>query len=444
MKIFQKAIITLLAIGFIITTCSISFSAQIFKTNKKPVLVNTKPTIALLPDLTFLKKATWSKLPKEGDTIGSSAILNIFITNTGNADSKESKLKIDLSSLTGSFCPPSLSGFIDIPPLASGKSVVLAWPQMSSDKWTAGKYKFSFFIDSQNIIKEKKETNNKRGWSFNVQPKNKIILKKKPSLISKVPEKKLSMQETIKIVSLTHSPTSPKSGDHVISKLTIKSFYGLFTGIRLQCSRTIVPWSEGLETHHKYESLRIPAISTGKARTLTMEWDAIEGFTAFQCVLEKITSNNERIELYDEKRWDLPVVPDTQCGNGRKQLPDIEVDFIYHYQTKNKDDQDYTIKWKNDSPACVKTMRWKMINMEDGKELTKGSYVGGGGTHSIKGYDYREIKGQVKKSDIKKFGHVGGWWNLKAEIKVIFDYDSIIHESNEGNNSDTAVFYWHE
>jgi hypothetical protein len=308
-----------------------------------------------------------------------------------------------------------------------------------SFQWTAkeGTHKVSFSIDPAKLWPDANRNDNTIAMEFKVKPKLEINVNSSA--------KNISMQESIKFVSLSHSTLAPKTGDHVISRLKVKSFYGSFTDIKIQCSRSIIPWSTGFKTDHKYEVLRIPSVKTGETRELIMEWDAIEGSTVFQCVLEKTKPNNERIELYDEKEWKLPVTRDEQCQNGQNQLADIElVRFVYHSQTRDRDNQDYTIRWRNNSPKCVQVMRWKMINMEDGKEVTWGSYIGGGGLYSIKGYDYQEITGQVRKADIKKFRDVGGYWNLRATLKVVLDFDSIIPESNESNNSDTVTFEWHE
>jgi len=113
------------AAGVIISFSSMSFAAQPFSIKKKTTLQKAGPAIAPLPDLSFLKKAQWSNLPKAGDTIGSAAILNISIKNKGIATSKPCKMQIGFKSITGKSSRPNLSGSLDIP-LGPSKSPIPA------------------------------------------------------------------------------------------------------------------------------------------------------------------------------------------------------------------------------------------------------------------------------------------------------------------------------
>jgi hypothetical protein len=179
MKILSKLILIGLVAGFIFSTFSISFAAQKIQLKKKTLVKKTPMTIAQLPDLVFEKKAEWSAIPKAGDTIGSSAMINVFVKNKGIAASGASKMQITLLSFSGGYRPPSLSGTLHIPPLNSGQSFILSWPQLSSAKWLSGKFQFNFKIDPQNQIKESKETNNKDQLLFEIAPiKGKFQLKK--------------------------------------------------------------------------------------------------------------------------------------------------------------------------------------------------------------------------------------------------------------------------
>ncbi|MCP3901331.1 MAG: hypothetical protein GY707_16630, partial [Desulfobacteraceae bacterium] len=112
----------------------------------------------------------WTAIPKAGDTIGSSAMINIFVKNKGIAASGASKVQITLISFSGGYRPPSLSGTLHIPPLNAGQSFILSWPQLSSAKWPSGRFQFNFEIDPQNQIKESKETNNKDHLFFEIAP----------------------------------------------------------------------------------------------------------------------------------------------------------------------------------------------------------------------------------------------------------------------------------
>ena len=180
MRILPKLFISWIAFGIVLSCFSVSSADQKFKIiKKKSVVKKTKPEIAVLPDLAFMKKAKWSSIPKEGDVVGSTSMINIFIKNKGAAPSQASELKIHLLSFPKKTSMPSLNGMLNIPPLNPGQSFTLFWPQASSAKWPSGKFQFNFTIDPANKLQESVETNNKEILRFNTIPLVKKITKKK-------------------------------------------------------------------------------------------------------------------------------------------------------------------------------------------------------------------------------------------------------------------------
>jgi hypothetical protein len=120
-------------------------------------------------DLT-VQKAAWSRPPKEGSSVGGSTILNILIANKGNAPANASALKIECTALTHNKCPASMSGITNIPALGPGKSTMISWPSLSSEKWAPGRFRLNIRADAHNLIKESNEKNNSAQVVFTVVP----------------------------------------------------------------------------------------------------------------------------------------------------------------------------------------------------------------------------------------------------------------------------------
>lgn len=161
---------------FLMTTvglllCGISFSGAAQRTlnASTPRVKSTIPKQGKAIDLT-VQNAAWSKPPKEGDSVGGSTILNILVANKGNAPANGSALKIECTALTNNKCPASVNGTINIPPLGPGKSTMIPWPSLSSQKWAPGRFRLNIKADAHNRIKESNEKNNTAQISFAVIP----------------------------------------------------------------------------------------------------------------------------------------------------------------------------------------------------------------------------------------------------------------------------------
>ena len=226
MKKRQCCLFVGLAMAIIFMNTSFVNAAANIKFKKTPAIKSKVPgTKVNLPDL-VVKKAAWSKNPKEGDIVGASPILNITIWNKGTAAAGASKLGIACKSLTGTNYPYPLSGQINIQPLAPGKSMTYAWPPTSSEKWFSGTYQLDFTADYHfNMVKESNETNNKRTLTFAVASKMKKL--KKIGIQNKIqakPKNQFKLINTdLEVVSIAMTPTNPVAGEIVTFVAIIKN-----------------------------------------------------------------------------------------------------------------------------------------------------------------------------------------------------------------------------
>jgi hypothetical protein len=155
--------------GLLLCGASFSGAAQRTPNASSPTVKSTIPMKRRSVDLT-VQNAAWSKPPREGYSVGGSTILNILVANKGNAPANASALKIECSALTNEKCPASMSGFINIPVLGPGKSTMVAWPSLSSEKWSLGRFHLKIQADAHNFVKESNEKNNTAQVEFTVIP----------------------------------------------------------------------------------------------------------------------------------------------------------------------------------------------------------------------------------------------------------------------------------
>jgi hypothetical protein len=156
-------------IGLLLSGVAYSGAAQRMPNTTGPAVKSSIPAKAKAADLT-VQSAAWSRPPKEGDSVGGSTILNILVANKGNAPVAGSALKIECTALTGTKCPAAVRGTTNIPALGPGKSTMLPWPSMSSEKWAAGRFRLNIRADALNQIKESNEKNNTAQVNFTVKP----------------------------------------------------------------------------------------------------------------------------------------------------------------------------------------------------------------------------------------------------------------------------------
>ncbi len=156
-------------VGLLLSAVVFSAAAQKTLDTSTPKVKSTIPTRDKAADLT-IPKAAWSKPPREGDTVGGSPILSVMVANKGSAPADGSALKIECTALTSSKCPASVKGSINVPALGPGKSTMISWPSLSSEKWPAGRFRLNLQADAQNRIKESNERNNATQVNFSVYP----------------------------------------------------------------------------------------------------------------------------------------------------------------------------------------------------------------------------------------------------------------------------------
>ncbi len=187
-----------------------------------------------LPDL-VVKSVSWSSNPVEGQLLGHTSILNITVNNKGPGSASPSKLHIGCKSLTGTNCPSSLVGEIDVPGLITGESMSFAWPSPTDQKWLEGTYRMTFTADYQfNMVAESNENNNTKILTFTV-PSSMELLKKLQ--VKPVSNLKIMADMDLEVVSITISNNNPFPQEEVTvtaivqntGKLKTPSVYSKFT-----------------------------------------------------------------------------------------------------------------------------------------------------------------------------------------------------------------------
>jgi len=221
LRYFSLITVTAVVLLFVNAPFSSAAAKTLFK--KKANVTSIAPTGIDKPDLE-LKPIKWSKPLKQGDTVGSSSILNIIIVNKGRAVSRDAKIQIRCTSLSGGNSPSSTNGFLDLSALNPGKSISFSWPSMSSEKWPAGTFKISVHADSQNIVRESNESNNKKYLTFTVQPKMKL----KPAKKAGIQRTKSKIKDSLtlvdyEILSIKSDPTHPHTREYVGVIVKIKN-----------------------------------------------------------------------------------------------------------------------------------------------------------------------------------------------------------------------------
>lgn len=156
-------------VGLLLGGVAFSGATQRTLNASTPKIKSTFPVKDKAVDLA-VQNAAWSRPPKEGDSVGGSPILNVLVANKGNVPANGSALKIECTALSNNHCPVSVSGMINIPPLGPGKSTMISWPSLSSEKWAPGRFRLNIQADAHNRIKESNEKNNTVQINFSVIP----------------------------------------------------------------------------------------------------------------------------------------------------------------------------------------------------------------------------------------------------------------------------------
>ncbi|MEJ2157774.1 MAG: CARDB domain-containing protein, partial [Desulfobacteraceae bacterium] len=213
-----RLILWILVAAVILLLVNAPFSGAAAKTlfKKKANTPSIAPAGGEKPDLE-LKPLKWSKTPRQGDTVGRTSILNIIVVNKGKAASRNCKIQIRCTSLSGGNSPSSINGVLALSALNPGKSISLSWPSMSAEKWPAGTFKISAQADSQNIVKESNETNNKKYLSFTVQPKIQLKPPKKVGKEQLQPPKKAGRQQLKPAIK----PSIQRAGSQIKDNLAL-------------------------------------------------------------------------------------------------------------------------------------------------------------------------------------------------------------------------------
>lgn len=122
---------------------------------------------SLSPDL-LVGDMSWSNPVKNGDRVGTTSILNISVGNRGKGAAGSCRLTVTCTRLSGGKCPEGIDKNYSIGPLGPGATTSMSWPDVSSNSWTAGKYRISVTADSGAQVHESDENNNTRTMDFSV------------------------------------------------------------------------------------------------------------------------------------------------------------------------------------------------------------------------------------------------------------------------------------
>ncbi|MFK5881045.1 MAG: hypothetical protein QM482_02425 [Sulfurospirillum sp.] len=178
------------------------------RNNKKQFTIKVKSNEYIdfaIGDIKLSKKICANKRLNQNPKI------KVKIANLGNHDAPKSTMCVKCTKVgsTTSFttadfsssCPAYLIGYAKIPPIKSGKTFILKWPQNSAKKWKAGRYKLLFNANctARDGIKEHDtyDNNNKKLFKFEVKNCKSKLLPIKPVHVTTRPIVSTSNKEQI-------------------------------------------------------------------------------------------------------------------------------------------------------------------------------------------------------------------------------------------------------
>lgn len=282
-----------LAVGFLLAGTISSDAAENPRLKENPAITNGTLPAPLLPDLT-ITQANWSSTPRDGDTVGTSSILNIGIMNKGRAAAGASRIKIECTALSSNSCPSELNGTPSFSPLGPGESAGLAWPPLSSQKWPSGTFRLDIFVDHGNAVREANERNNGRQLTFSIVPQihkiisaspgNTQIAEKAPPSVTAAPPAQPTAQAggmpygvnmtqkpkpDLVVTGITYTPTQLKGGDPVRFNVTFEN-RGNANSVRTLAKMVYFLRDEarGVTAGGGALSLTIPALGPGASTTI--------------------------------------------------------------------------------------------------------------------------------------------------------------------------------
>ncbi len=391
------------------------------------------------PDL-VIQNVTYGTPPKAGDRIGATTIFNVQIQNTGNAAAPQNRLKITCTPLGAASCDPELSGSLTVSPLAPNGQYGLAWPSMSQNEWTAGRYRLTFEVDADHIVTEKQEGNNLRSLIINVPDQ--------PALSTAGPEKprlsKPSLAKQLKNCSLQDLKiTSPQdySTHNLADNVTVK-----WSGTADKTCKLAVNLQSAMTGRTTWETQNTGSYTFKPPVTLPESDDMYHAYT-----VSLSPSNNTQQELTKTHLIlkKPTAIPPGACS-GAESCPafndtwtDLKPTGFAVSYLPTPDTIHFQIRWKNTGPQCLPVVRWRIT--ENGRGIKEGSYIAGGASatsFSVLGCQEMMIEGAVHKSDFKYFSKCQNSSDQCSKALFTIDSDNSIVETEEYNNMQVMIFRW--
>ena len=176
------------------------------------------------PDL-VIELASWiDHIPNPGDTVGVNGVYKISIKNIGKATANSAIIRYSGMSLGGPAAPAALSGILTCPPLLPGRTSMLAWPPISTEKWWAGKYRLRVELDTPNSIPESNESNNTKTLDFMVihpVPLGSSVNQQPPAI--SVPVETANKKPDLIIQQIKIEPNIPSPNDELHIFITYRN-----------------------------------------------------------------------------------------------------------------------------------------------------------------------------------------------------------------------------
>ena len=232
------------------------------KTSPAQMMKKTPPVQTIVnqnaPDL-VIESASWiDHIPNPGDTVGVNGVYRITVKNTGKATANSAILRFSGMSLGGPAAPAAFSGNLTCPQLLPGRTSMLAWPPISTEKWREGEYRLRVELDIANSITEGNESNNTKTLDFAVVrpvPLGSSVNQQPPAAVS-LPMETANKKPDLIIQEIRIEPNSPLPNDELRIYITFRNIgeaiSGQVSGTHYSFYRT---GSDGVRHHIEGQNL---------------------------------------------------------------------------------------------------------------------------------------------------------------------------------------------
>jgi hypothetical protein len=128
---------------------------------------------------------------------------------------------------------------------------------------------------------------------------------------------------------------------------------------------------------------------------------------------------------------------------------DVEAVSLKFTDTLNPNMKKFTIKWRNNGETLIHLLEWHIIEIKTGREIVVYKARVNNSSGFAKPGEVISHKGKVYKMHVqpdscyKKVGIQGGRFFVCTRYRFVVDFNNLINEENESNNSKEAAVYWH-